>query len=154
MIDTLLTAGSSRCWVCCIYFIFQRLYSTHSNPNEKHNERKVILTWKALLSMCSPSFAPSKFTIICLPYKFLRVRKCLRTEEQFHTHFLKMLMLKTNMSVWNIDANIVEILISPASLILCHGHTNQYNPITAYNNWLLFHSDNSIKNVVWQNTHI
>lgn len=53
-----------------------------------HSERTVTLTWKALLSMCSPSFAPSKFTIICLPYKFLRVWKCLLTEEKFHSHHL------------------------------------------------------------------
>lgn len=47
-----------------------------------------MLTWKALPITCSPSFAPSKFTIICLPYQFLRAWKHLLTEEKFHSHLL------------------------------------------------------------------
>lgn len=43
-----------------------------------------ILTWKALLSICSPSLDPSKFIIICLPYKFLSVRKCLLKKGNKH----------------------------------------------------------------------
>lgn len=65
-----------------------KLHCKQANSKDVHRERTLTLTWKALLSMCSPSFAPSKFTIICLPYKFLRVWKCLLTEEKIHSHFL------------------------------------------------------------------
>lgn len=60
--------------------------SMQTNCKVMQSKRMVTLTWKALLSICSPSFAPSKFTIICLPYKFLRVWKCLLTEVRFHAH--------------------------------------------------------------------
>lgn len=88
MINPVLAPRAQHTW----WFGFQRLCKSFiakkANSKHMHSERTVILTWKALLSMCSPSFAPSKFTIICLPYKFLRVWKCLLTEEKFHTHLL------------------------------------------------------------------
>lgn len=75
--------------------------------------------------MCSPSFAPSKFTIICLPYKFLRVWKCLLTEEKFHTHLACTKLTEAPATPAEMLQKCTGYSRTAASPLLCHVQTNQ-----------------------------
>ena len=64
------------------YHHYHYHYHYHYCHLNYHIFLKMDLTWNAILRVFSPSFVPSKLTSNCCPYRFLRLVKCLKTQQR------------------------------------------------------------------------